>query len=290
MPARLYPPADAKSAWYADDFSSATFTTVEKILLHTTEGMGWPGYRDGAVAPNLTYWPAQRKWKQHFPLNRSARALCDDPSTAVRENRDNVVQVEIIAACDPRVYRKYSKVTPAKGLSPEAIGDLGEFLAFMHEQYGTRLVAAPRWLPYDASAGRSPVRMTGRQYDAFRGVLGHMHVSGNVHGDPGDLPIADIIRAANRAARPQGEVVWAPQPQELAAKPPASMINPERKRMDGYRLLRTPDNRYWGCYGLQVTHLENGDIRNQYLKVTGLTLDNKIEVTYDLLENFQRIT
>ncbi len=284
----IYPPADAVRQWYGDKFPTTDMGGVDKVLLHTTEGAGWPAYRDGAVAPNLTYWPATRQWRQHFPLNRSSRALCDATATAVRENRDRVVQVEIVAVCDPKLAPRVRNGTYVGDLSAEAIADLGAFLAFMHEHYRVPLLAAPKWLPFDASYGNSPVRMTGRQYDVWKGVLGHQHASGNVHGDPGRLDIAGIIRAANRAAWPTTPGVWAPAPAQL--RPPvAGAASTQEKRME-YRILRTPDNRYWGCCGLQITHLETPEVRNEYLKMAGLSLDNKVEVTYALLENFQRIT
>lgn len=286
----LYPKADANRQWYGDKFSTTDMGGVDKVLLHTTEGAGWPSYRDGAVAPNLTYWPATRQWRQHFPLNRSSRALCDATATAVRENRDKVVQIEIVAICDPKLAPRVRNGQYVGDLSAQAIQDLGEFLAFMHEHYRVPLLAAPKWLPFDASYGNSPVRMTGRQYDAWRGVLGHQHASGNVHGDPGRLDIAAVIRAANKAARPATPApVWPPTAAIL--KPPPAPLVPatQEKRME-YRILRTPDNRYWGCCGLQITHLETPEVRNAYLKMAGLSLDNKIEVDYPLLENFQRIT
>lgn len=286
-----YPPADATSEWYGDHFKGTDMGGVDKVLLHSTEGASWPPYAGGAQAPNLTYHPAKRAWRQHFPLNRSARALVDDPSTTVRENRDRVVQVEIVAVCDPSVYGRSTKLLPIQELSVGALDDLGAFLAFMHEHYRVPLIAAPRWLPYPRSAGDSPVRMNGKVYDAFRGVLGHQHASGNAHGDPGSLNVAAVIRAANRAARPTTPGVWAPEPALLKPTAPVTVAQPagKTKRME-YKIFRTPDNRYWGCCGLQITHLETPEVRNQYLKMAGLSLDNKIEVTYELLENFQRIT
>lgn len=281
----IYPIADRRADWFAVKFPGAVMPRVDKILLHTTEGGSWPSYRDGAVTPNLTYFPAQRRWRQHLPLNRSARALVDDPTTAVRENRDNVVQVEIICTCDPKVKERYPRVPFVQELTDDNLRDLGDFLAYMGRTYHVPLVAAPRWMPYPRSAGASPVRMNGKCFDAFRGVLGHMHASGNVHGDPGALDVPRIIWHANRAARPASPVMTVP----------ADLLAPQRKvdpkmALPGYGLARTPDNRYWGIYGLQCTHLENGDILRAYCAFTGLEVKGASAVTYELLENLQRIT
>ncbi len=276
----IYPIADRRQDWFGVQFPGSVMDRVDKILLHTTEGGSWPDYRDGATTPNLTYHPGKRRWRQHLPLNRSARALVDDPSTAVRENRDNVVQVEIICSCDPDYAAKH-RLLRAHQLSDESLRDLGEFLAFMARGYRVPLVAAPKWLPYPKSAGNSPVRMNGKCFDAFRGVLGHMHASGNRHGDPGDLNVQRIIWHANRALRPIGPV-------------PALTIPTTRKvgtmARPGYFLGKTPDGRYWGITGLQCTHLETNDVIKAYCDWTGLTKADAGDITYDALENFQRIT
>jgi len=94
-----YPEADHDTQWFGDVFPGATMPRIDKLLLHTTEGSDWPGYNGGKVAPTLTYHPAKHQWRQHFRINQSSRALADPNLTAVRENRDNVVQVEIVCSC-----------------------------------------------------------------------------------------------------------------------------------------------------------------------------------------------
>jgi hypothetical protein len=195
-----YPPANIAVQWYADTFPGVDMGGVDKVLLHSTEGSSWPTYADdngvaGAKAPQVTYHATGHRWRQHFPLNRSARALMDPQGTPVRENRDKVVQVEIIASADRRYAAKHGLLY-VEDLDQQAIDDLGEFIAFMHREWGVPLVKAPLWLPYPQSYGNSDARMTSAEYDAFRGVLGHMHASGNLHGDPGALPINQIMVAA----------------------------------------------------------------------------------------------
>jgi hypothetical protein len=199
MSAIYYPPADRTAQWFADEYPGVDMGGVEKVLLHTTEGGNWPSYDGGAKAPQLTYHATAHRWHQHFPLNRSARALQDPTGTPVRENRDRVVQVEIIASAD-RAYARKHGLLYVEELDEQAIDDLGTFVGWMHREFGVPLVKAALWLPYPKSYGNSDARMTSAEYDAFRGVLGHQHASGNSHGDPGAIPINQIMAVASASA------------------------------------------------------------------------------------------
>lgn len=191
---RIYPKANTTAQWYETLFSRGTFTRIEKVLLHTTETTGWPGYKSGASAPTLTYHCRRREWRQHNYLDRSARALVDPDSTPVRENRDNVIQIEIIAYADEPKGRSVGGLEVSK-LTDDNLRDLGEFIGWVHQQWGLPLVAA-KFIAYPGSYGNSSVRMSSSTYDAFRGVLGHQHASGNSHGDPGALNVARIMQHA----------------------------------------------------------------------------------------------
>jgi hypothetical protein len=195
-----YPPADRTAQWFAGSYPGTEMSDVDKVLWHTTEGSGWPSYDGGAKAPTLTYHARYHLWHQHFPLNRSARALMDPDGTPVRENRDNVVQVEIIATADPG---NTTGLLFIGDLDDRAVNDLGAFSAFMNREWGTPLTPAPVWLPYPQSYGDSPARMTSAEYDAFKGHLGHMHASGNHHGDPGDFPITRVLSVARSILTPE---------------------------------------------------------------------------------------
>ena len=119
----------------------------------------------------------------------------------MRENRDRVVQVEIVCSCDRMFAQKYGYVYVAN-LDGRALQDLGKFIRFMHDHYGVPLVAAGRWLPYPQSYGNSAARMSGPEYDRFSGVLGHQHASGNTHGDPGAINIDAIMIHAKAGVAP----------------------------------------------------------------------------------------
>ncbi len=201
MRATIYPPADTKTQWHGP--GNAVMPGITKLLLHTTETGTWPGYSSGASAPTLTYHPTEHRWRQHFFLDHSARALVDPEGTVVRENRDNVVQVEIICSCD-RAFADRYHYPHVTELDEQAHRDLGHFAAFLHDEWGLPLRAAPLWLPYPSSYGNSAARMSGSQFDAFTGICGHQHASGNSNGDPGSLDVDRILTyASGRRPQPQ---------------------------------------------------------------------------------------
>ena len=218
--ARIYPKADRATQWWESKFDRGTFTGIEKILLHTTETTGWPGYLSGAQAPTLTYHPRLRQWRQHNYLDRSARALVDPTGTTVRENRDNVIQIEIIAYADEAKAATVGglKVTD---LTDAQLGDLADFIKFIRSEWGGPPLVAPTFLPYPSSYGNSKVRMSGPTYDAYRGILGHMHASGNSHGDPGAIDVARILELATPPKPPKPPTPHgAPRAPPPAPRPP----------------------------------------------------------------------
>lgn len=195
--AQIYPKADAQTQWWENNFDRDTFSEIEKVLLHSTETPGWPGYKSGASAPTLTYYAKKRLWRQHNKIGSSARALVDPSGTAVRENRDDVVQIEIIAYADEKVADTVSGSVKITELTADNLRDLAEFIVWLRKEWGGPPKTYAKFIPYPGSYGNSVVRMSGSQYDGFRGVLGHMHASGNMHGDPGAIDIATIAQLVN---------------------------------------------------------------------------------------------
>lgn len=188
MPKALYLPGANRTAhWHAPKFDGRIFTMLEKILLHSTETpktSGCPGYNYGKASPTLTInpWPGyQRAW-QHFPLTESARALVNPTSTAVSENKDNVCQIEIIGYSDKGLGVPRGCYLP--DLPDAGLDYLADALAFIAREWDVPNVWASPWPAYPASYGNSPARMSSAEYDRFRGFLGHLHASGNTHGDP----------------------------------------------------------------------------------------------------------
>lgn len=185
MKSRYYPPANRTKQWWENDFDRGAFTKIEKILLHTTETSDWPTYNKsgtpGDSAPTLTYKAATREWRQHNYLDTSARALGDPTSTPVRENRDNVIQIEIIWYA--------SKIG---SLPDTAYRDLAAFVAYVREEWGGPSLNIATFRG-SATAGES--HMSSAQYDGFNGILGHQHApSPSTHWDPGAFNAAKLVQ------------------------------------------------------------------------------------------------
>lgn len=153
-----------------------------KLIVHTTETRGMPGYSNGAYAPHLTYWPLRRTWTQHSTLKRPAEAIrsYDD---------DQAYQIEAIC---------YSSRTIANRVGGLWVGDLTDI-------HLADLAAFPNWLidrglPLQRVwPGRQALSYSEANADGFRypvqaylewpGLLGHQHTPfPNTHWDPGAFP------------------------------------------------------------------------------------------------------
>ena len=189
MPQPILIPGYDRSAWHDDTYPGVLFDLpMEKGVLHSTEGVSLPAYGVGGTdAPNVTLDPWRRLRWQHHPLNAASRALVNPASTEVSENKDRVWQVEIIGCSDTNWANRIGRPDrDLDRLTDDDVDWLGEQIAIMCDLTGVppTLTTSRPWLRYPASYGNSPARMSGPEYDAYRGVLGHMHVSGNLHGDP----------------------------------------------------------------------------------------------------------
>lgn len=188
--------------WFGDTISVTPMDQITKLVLHSTEtsgSAGCPGYAGGTMAPTVTVDPWSRRAWQHFVANGSAKALADPGSTAVRENRDDVAQIEIIGYCDPALSARYGYAI--SDIPDSGLEYLANVLRFYHDEWGLPLVTTLPWKPYaELASGRTSVRLSGPAYDAYTGVLGHQHVSGNAHLDPGDLDVTRILDLALHGA------------------------------------------------------------------------------------------
>lgn len=210
-----YPPAST-TYWYQDTYGG-DLQEVNVIVLHTTEGRSLPDYDGGAVAPNLTAVPdfaaKQLKWFQHFDFDRSSRALVN-LAGGVETNTNNVAQVELVGTCDPATKAAWVNAGKQQDTdfiywseAPDwALKGVAEFLAWAHTGHAVPLAGPSTWKAYPASYGASNgVRMTGAEWNAFRGVCGHQHVTENLHGDPGAIDFAKLIAFATGTTTPSEE-------------------------------------------------------------------------------------
>ncbi|MEV1076982.1 peptidoglycan-binding protein [Streptomyces sp. NPDC050211] len=193
----------SRANWYQDD-QPGDAMEVNVVVLHTTEGRTLPGYGGGSSAPNLTAVPdlvaKKLRWYQHFDIETSSRALVNQGG-GVETNTLNVCQVELVGTCDPKTHAKWKAADQAHVYWPDApdwaLKGVARFLAWMHEEHGVPLTGPRQWPAYPTSyAGGGGQRMTGAQWTRFKGVCGHMHVPENVHGDPGAIDFARILKYA----------------------------------------------------------------------------------------------
>lgn len=197
--ANYYPPANRT----IQDFSgSGPMSAPDKVVWHSTEVNDWSSYNAGKIAPHLTVKPdftAKRLvWRQHFPFSQFGKSLVNKPG-GVETNRDACIQVEIVGTCDPPTHRKWAGVKHLymPELPDWAVRDLAEFAAWCNDHHGVPY-KAPTFKPYPASYGATATRFTFTEWRGFTGHCGHQHVPESEHGDPGSLPINDILAAARR--------------------------------------------------------------------------------------------
>ncbi|MDO5534103.1 MAG: peptidoglycan-binding domain-containing protein [Propionibacteriaceae bacterium] len=161
------------------------------IVEHSTETVGYPGYRGGADAPHFTINLWTGHVRQHIPLNWGARALALSSGgiTDRTVNVTGVIQIEVIGAVTPGYPSRYGHYDlPGRYPSDRAAqGYLARLWRAIHEACPTiplQLSSYARWVPYPASYGaRARQRLTSGQFRDARGIVGHMHVPGNDHGD-----------------------------------------------------------------------------------------------------------
>jgi hypothetical protein len=173
-------------------------------VLHTTEGTALPSYDSGASAPNFTAVPdfanKRLKWFQHFDFDVSSRALLN-LAGGVETNTLNAVQVELVGTCDPETHKRWNDEKRQHvywPIAPDwALLELAKFVRWAADNHGVKLASTVTWKAHPGSYGKSNgVRLTGAQWLAYYGWLGHQHVPENLHGDPGALPMAKVLAYA----------------------------------------------------------------------------------------------
>lgn len=206
MPAAWYPRAAAQDflSKYPELFAGRQMSNVSTLVLHTTEGTGWPDYARGTMAPTFTYHPRTHELRQHIPVNYAARALADAPG-GIRPNWAGCAQLEVIGTSG------WSPALTAAGwlidnLDTQALDDIASLIRWLHTEWQLPLTAYP-W---------TARRMTGVEFTAFTGICGHMHVPENDHSDPGPgAPVVKLLTAAGGTEENEMDAVQANQLQQL---------------------------------------------------------------------------
>ena len=173
-----------------------------KIVVHTTEGSGWPGYSGGWSAPHGQTWlwhRATRRFekRQHISHLRAARSLRNGPDPA-QTNRNGAHQVESYGSCS-RTWADKAGITYLPDLGDDFLVELGrEVLPTLARDVGSSTLVTPVWTQMPDCYGATALqRFSIRKWDLFAGICGHEHVPDqNLHGDPGDLNIPRAVTLA----------------------------------------------------------------------------------------------
>ncbi|MGP3752214.1 hypothetical protein [Streptomyces sp. IBSNAI001] len=220
-----YPGASTKY-WYQSTFGGSAMESNVGVM-HTTEGWTVPSYGGGGSAPNFTALPDIKNkklvWYQHFDFDVSSRALVNK-SGGVETNTANAVQVELVGTCDERHATTWDGKRAGVDYifwpdAPDwALAELAKFVKWAHDEHSIPLRSTVSWKAYKkgqvgGSYGANGVRLTGAQWNAYYGWLGHQHVPENDHGDPGDLNFARVLAlAAGKTEAPTQPTTPAPTP------------------------------------------------------------------------------
>jgi hypothetical protein len=155
-----------------------------KLVWHTTEGTSLPNY--GGSAPHFTLDPSDGRLWQHIPLDRGARALM-----AGGPNFWNTIQVELIGFAD-------TARANALGVPERAVVN-------WPVSHYTAIAGLARWIEANFAVPRTcTVEFVDHSshlgsLDAvknYAGHIGHQHIDGNDHWDPGLLKIDLILGGA----------------------------------------------------------------------------------------------
>jgi hypothetical protein len=142
-----------------------------KIVWHTTETRNLPNY--GGSAPHFTLDPADGRLWQHIPLNRGGRALVKGGP-----NFWNAIQVEMIG------FAKESHTW-----SDDRYMRIAKLARWIEANF-----AVPHTTAVIFKGDKSTPHLASLEaFRTYAGHLGHQHVPGNTHWDPGLLNIAKIL-------------------------------------------------------------------------------------------------
>ena len=122
----------------------------------------------------------------------AARAL-RNASGGVQTNRERSLQLEIIAYSNRPIADVGDHRDWVGDLTPEALGDIRDFIEWTGEHYGVEMVWPDRQALSYSAANTEGFKMTNKEWDQFGGVCGHQHVPENTHWDPGAIDWGRIV-------------------------------------------------------------------------------------------------
>ena len=176
------------------------------LVLHTSESSNLDAtVRDMVkrrVWSHRAYDPAEDRAIQIVGWDEPARSLRNEPGGVETNHRPEVYQLEIIAEADD-----------VPGKSEQWFQRLAREVKGICEETGTPLVFPKPFIPYNHGQRPSSygldngVRYSFEEWASATGIVGHMHVPENTHGDPGDITrLVEILTGSTGWAPPTDTV------------------------------------------------------------------------------------
>jgi hypothetical protein len=169
-----------------------------RLVFHTTETTGMPGYAGGRYAPHTSYDPVRREWTQHGEHHRRVGTLLGKSRTGVLGNEFSV-QTEIICYSDKGLAAKVGGLWVGD-FKDEHYADLADYVLWCRQNlFVPHLPLATAYGPADDfdsfSFGVDDEHEMGKlEWLASGGILtAHGAAPGQAHWDTGELDLHRII-------------------------------------------------------------------------------------------------
>ena len=205
------------------------------LVLHTTESDDLAATAAfmlrNRVASHRIFDPLTGQRQQLVPWTSSARSLRNLTGGVETNNRGGVFQLEIIGRAT--LVPTYGDVW-YQNLASEVIA--------ICDQLGVPRHFPCQFVPYPQSYGTgSGVRLSNAEWLVVGGIVGHMHVPENLHGDPGDISkLVPLVERPPASTKPN---------ERLEAMPATVSLTDCQNYVDrSYDLANVPDprgRRYW---------------------------------------------
>lgn len=155
------------------------------IILHTTETLGMPSFRDGLTAPHYVYSPMTRVWTMFAEYEDGY------VGTLVGHTRDGhgnckAFQVEILGYSNEEYHPNVTEFTD------ENYEDLARFVKWARGRYKIEDDYDPTPAGGFKYGLEADTRMSVEEWEHFGGLACHGSVPGNKHWDTGKLDLARI--------------------------------------------------------------------------------------------------
>jgi hypothetical protein len=161
-------------------------TRKPKVCWHMTQGTTLAGARAAFAAypPHLGYNPASRELEQYVPLDRHSYAFFNSEA-----DNEYIIQIEVVGFSEQAHNMPDWQV---QNIVDDLVNPLEEFVGVppvviwhgFHGEGEGIVLATPS----------SPIRITLGQLREFAGHLGHQHIPGDGHWDPGRFRIDEVLR------------------------------------------------------------------------------------------------